>query len=402
MNRIPLTQDDITWSIYLSDKDVMWCLTCNRMLQTGEVIIPDGETKRRRYTGKVCPKCKSAYMEKSVEVENFLSRNYYDAVYTLHGSTQWKYSWAELMQEARNKRLTFPELMRKKERERKSGNNPDLYRANQEKYRERLKKVKTSAFSIVVQDQNEAEADIIIVHSRAYEDRKDRILYFMDPGARKLMTLAFHDEKKGRWYSLNGKKYTVTDVVYPENTESKGIVIPKVIVLRKNGGYYSPKDPDAVIVVAMIYSPFTGSYEPLRVTYDPAQNVYYTDPQRFRDYLYKNGNPELPLRIYNSGTSRYGFWGELSEESFLKGYGYSVSEQDAIPRSTRQDMLSELVDLGIASVSDIVRHLNNCIRLHSTNKDRFAREKWNEDIEFISDYKADPERFLIAPGIQSR
>ena len=142
MNRIPLTQDDITWSIYLSDKDVMWCLTCNRMLQTGEVIIPDGETKRRRYTGKVCPKCKSAYMKKSVEVENFLSRNYYDAVYTLHGSTQWKYSWAELMQEARNKRLTLPELMRKKERERKSGNNPDLYRANQEKYRERLKKVK--------------------------------------------------------------------------------------------------------------------------------------------------------------------------------------------------------------------------------------------------------------------
>ena len=67
-----------------------------------------------------------------------------------------------------------------------------------------------------------------------------------------------------------------------------------------------------------------------------------------------------------------------------------------------EEMGFELVDLGIASVSDIVRHLNNCIRLHSTNKDRFAREKWNEDIEFISDYKADPERFLIAQGIQSR
>ena len=171
MNRVALTPDDITWCIYLSDKDVSWCLTCNRMLQTGEIIIPDGDDKKRRYTGKICPKCNSAYMKKSIEAESFLSRNYYDNIYTLHGNTQWKYSWAELMQEARNKRLTLPELMRKKELERRSSKDLGAYRVRQEKYQERLKKVSTSAFSVVVQDQNEKETDIIVVHSKAYEDR---------------------------------------------------------------------------------------------------------------------------------------------------------------------------------------------------------------------------------------
>lgn len=128
------------------------------------------------------------------------------------------------------------------------------------------------------------------------------------------------------------------------------------------------------------------------------KQLYYVDSSKFREFIHKHGNPGIHIGFYKK-TGVYGFdWLDLNDRSFLMDYGYNVSIKDNLPSSVRQEMLAEIVDLQIASVSDIVNHLNFCISSHAMHPGAIAC--WREDIEFISNYKVNPNRFLIAETVK--
>ncbi len=211
------------------------------------------------------------------------------------------------------------------------------------------------------------------------------------------MTQAFHASIPGQFFSFRGHTVTIADTVFHPQQNKGGLFFPRKIALRKGGGYYNSKAPSAILATAMVYSPFSGTYEPLTVSYDEENNSYYVDPEKFRTFLHDHGNPQLRVAVNNSksGDTYWGF-GELNEQSFLTGFGYNVNSNDNLSRKVRHEILTDLVDLGIAQPWEIVRHLQWCIRFFAADKYRFAREKWEEDAAYISFYKANPQRFLIA------
>lgn len=59
-------------------------------------------------------------------------------------------------------------------------------------------------------------------------------------------------------------------------------------------------------------------------------------------------------------------------------------------------ILKAIVDLEYWSPSKIALFLQRTMDRHCSPKYRMARIKWAEDIEFIQNYKVNPQRFLIA------
>lgn len=113
----------------------------------------------------------------------------------------------------------------------------------------------------------------------------------------------------------------------------------------------------------------------------------------YRSFIKKFGNPGLWLDFPIAASARIG---ELNEESILKGYGYSVGKEENLSSVEREELLMELVDLEILTVSKIAHHLDFCIRLRTDPKYMEAVSKWTSDKMFIENYKVNPARFMLS------
>lgn len=390
----------ITQHIFLSTESMSWCVKCNRCLISGKAHVPLGDYSIEEIDGLECPRCHMIYLIKSDLLTQKLTNNFYVITNDLHGKTEWKYAKEDLEREARQRHTETQQLIRALQYE----NADRQERENKAKRKVRCEKllaeIKTSQFCIVLRDENSHETDVVIVLSITFADSKRNILYCHHPEAKEMMTYAFHTKIPGQFFSYHNHTVSVADIVYPRDRSKGNIYFPRKILLRKGGGYYNSKKPNAILATAMVYSPFSGTYEPLMVSYDEDEGIYFVDPEKFRSFLHEHGNPQLPIAVYKKGSedSYWGF-GDLNEQSFLTGFGYNVNSNEDLSREVRHEMLTELVDLGIAQPWEIVHHLHWCIRFFAADKYRFAREKWEEDAAYISFYKANPQRFLIASHV---
>lgn len=80
----------------------------------------------------------------------------------------------------------------------------------------------------------------------------------------------------------------------------------------------------------------------------------------------------------------------------MRIYGYTVNRTDDLDLQKRQELLAEIVDAEILSVSSVISYLDFFISSHSSDIYALAIFKWEEDKEFIESYKVNPKRFLIA------
>lgn len=70
-------------------------------------------------------------------------------------------------------------------------------------------------------------------------------------------------------------------------------------------------------------------------------------------------------------------------------YGYSVSQSEDLSSTTRRKILSLLVDNDILTKSDIISYLDFFINQRKyQHKFEKAIEKWEDDREYIAEYKA--------------
>lgn len=343
------------------------CTKCNRKLISGYAEIPGNIPSLQ---GKTCPSCGRFHLTSIKNLDHYLAAHYYQQRYRSSKFSLWRYAKEEILESE-----------------------------NESNHLHHLKTTPGAALLVILQDEEGKEHEVFIVTSKSYENKAKKIIYLWTKAAMNLLTIAFHKENKGRTFTLNGKKYTVKTVY--SGDDSNGIIkTPTTIYLRKNGGYYNPSQPENPLVTALVFSPFTRHYEGMTVTYDTKEDVYYVDSTKFRDFIHKYGNPGVHIGHYIS-TGSYGFdWSDLRDSSFLMDYGYNVSYNDNLPRSVRHEMLAEIVDLQIATVSEIITHLNFCISTHAKYKS--AVDCWTDDMEFISMYKVNPQRFMIAGEIKKQ
>lgn len=343
------------------------CMKCHRTLIEGTTVLPGDLPAPVR--GKICPNCGRFHKYNAPELERYLAANYYLQRYRSSKASLWEYAKDEIIEKNR-----------------------------ESNHLHHLKQTAGATLLIILEDEKGKEHEIFIVTERQFENKSKNAIYCWDKAALILMTFAFREDHKGRAFTAKGRKYTIIKVYTANDYRWTPLKTPPAVYLRKNGGYHDPQHPSFPLVIALVYSPFSHHYEGMTVTHDTENDVYYVDSKKFREFIYKHGNPGVDIGCYRR-TGDYDFdWADLNDSSFLMDYGYNVSYKDNLPDSVRHDMLAEIVDLQIAPVSKIISHLDFCIATHANNKS--AVDCWQNDKEFISTYKVNPQRFLIAGQIK--
>ena len=351
-----------------SDKNV--CIKCKRDLRDGQTFIPLDKDKYALVTGKECPFCKRLYVNNPSRVKNILIDNNLSKTFSLDGTYYWNYSAIK-----EEKQRTISAIKEEKQR-----NN----------YLKKLfKKIKTAVMVIQVECKGE-NIFYTIVNNKADRDETKNVFHYSDIKSRKLLT-AYYKEDSSICDFIDGNSIRIVS----EFHKDIDFILPKELMIKPGGGmfygnnYYGKESVDL-----LLFSPRTKIYEILRSTYDQDCDYYYTDITIFRKWVAMYGNPGV--RLVFERRIGYGDWNDLNNQSILKGYGYSVSQEDNLSSKERQELLAEMVDLEIISVPSIVRMLQFFINSHPLDKDYYARTKWVNDLEFIQGYKFNPERFLVA------
>lgn len=78
----------------------------------------------------------------------------------------------------------------------------------------------------------------------------------------------------------------------------------------------------------------------------------------------------------------------LAQESILMQYGYNVSQQEGLTGSRRRKILAVLIDNNVLTRTDIISYLDFFINQRKNqHKYEKAIEKWEDDREFVAEYK---------------
>lgn len=122
------------------------------------------------------------------------------------------------------------------------------------------------------------------------------------------------------------------------------------------------------------------------ITYCRACNVYYTLEETYLE-LKKKGRIRAEILTYrdyqNRGNVR---WGELSNVSPLKEWGYSVGQEDGYSSRQRESILEDIIDYGVMSKDKVLSYLDFFLKLNQ-HKGNVALEKWKADRNYIAQYK---------------
>ena len=266
----------------------------------------------------------------------------------------------------------------------------------------RLEEVPSAEIMICVRfDDDKSNEDFIIASDRQDTNNK-KAFHYTDEIGRELLSSAYATQRMKRG-KINGKNYSVIDCLYPDSKRKhlSGHIIPTSLIIRKDGGYHNSIEGNEMeIVHILLYSPFTDRYEIICSTLDKKNDIYFVDIQLYRKYVEKYGYPDCSVKLNKQTNNSEMCFDDLNAESILKEVGYSVNEKDGFSPRARQELLADIVDLQILSVSNVVSYLDWFIRSHPNPKDTNARYKWNEDKTFIQNYKVNPERFFIAKNIK--
>ena len=101
----------------------------------------------------------------------------------------------------------------------------------------------------------------------------------------------------------------------------------------------------------------------------------------------------------HAGKSRY--YNELSPESILKQYGYSVSSGDDLSDEQRRQILICLIESGVCTKNKITSHLSWLIQSREGRTDlHTAIEKWKHDRDFVDSYKMGSGRIVAMRSLR--
>lgn len=381
------------------------CPKCRRKLHKSEAYIPIGNNKSARIPGLRCPKCNRLYVYVANDALTLLKDNPFAKSFNLDGKNYY----------------TNPDNLLKRKDTRYSRhsasheNSTPLFeiRKLRDKRRASLRGVADAVMMICVEWDTSADAaekneeQYIILSRKHPELSSERILLYSEALARELLTAATYKQRQKRG-EFNGRTYCVTDVILaPKASKSDCIgkpetLMPTTLYIRSDGGFASSiKNRNQEIVDLLLYAPRTHRYEIIRATYNRLEGICYSDIWLYRAFAREYGRPDSKLEyIQSDGRFLGGDWDELKQESVLRMWGYNVAEKNGLSASQRRERLMNVVDLEAMSVSSIIHLLMFLIDTHTADKYINARYKWQDDLNFIKGYKANPERFYIANDVR--
>ncbi len=140
--------------------------------------------------------------------------------------------------------------------------------------------------------------------------------------------------------------------------------------------------------------------KPIKINVNYCQNCrkYYLGLREYERYRERFG-PVLGNFSFPKGFSKGSVKASaLSNESPLKMCGYEVNKQVGLSARQRHLILANMMDRGILSKPRVIEYLQFFIRWREKNPSmRDACRKWNEDLDWVRNYRIDKQRrFIIA------
>lgn len=395
--KIPFKSFPKTHSIWNHTKDIRYCKerintcpVCKTKLTPSYTMLPYLPDKKYKVTGYECRKCFCLYTSEAYYVEQVMLDNELSKGFTLDGISLWNYS-AVIEQQRREKELKQQEKLNK-ERIKKD----QSFLARQCQSAELLIRVRFDM------DSKTEDKKIIICKSPNDEDIERNIILYKSEIGREFLSAAFATARN-KHGSVGPKSFIVLgEAVFKENKLSDVTynIMPENLFIRPGGGYIGElKNKFCEIVDLLVYSPYTQRYELMKATYNNDSYECYTDVSIYRTFIKKYGNPGIiPYFMDKNGFYKKAIFKDcnLQESSLLNDYGYNVNARNNLSAADRQEILSEIIDLGIVQVYEVADFLSWLIRTRSQHPE--ARMKWQKDLEFVEQYQPNQERFLIVKG----
>lgn len=344
-------------SIYKTNYTLYTCPACKHKLMDYVNVIPINQLECMSFKGKYCASCERFYEEGFTKIEKIIENNPAAIDYEI------RYDY--------------------------------LIPNYSKRYDEFCELETPIVFAVLYRKENNEYRYISIVHNQEENDISRDILHYSDYVSRAILTSLFY---KKETVTLNDKSYVISKIC----TEDEILIndfnfLLKDIKLKKGGGYANYNRDEVVDV--LLFSPRTQIFEIIRASYNKKEDDYYMDIKIFRKFINSYGNPGLPILFSSSNSSDFTF-SYLKEESLLHAYGYNVNQSDSLSDSYRWKLLSEIIDLKLMTPYEIINLLNYNINSHSAYKYIYARMKWKKDIEFVSNYKINPNRFIVAGKVK--
>lgn len=130
-------------------------------------------------------------------------------------------------------------------------------------------------------------------------------------------------------------------------------------------------------------------------------NVYYILD---KDFLKLKESGSILCRVVDNSKDaigKTGYYANLSKESILKQYGYSVNQIDDLNSQQRQTILEFLMATKILNKTEICSYLDWFInaRKYNTTRFRSAISRWKEDRDFVEKYMLDSSKRILVRKI---
>ena len=366
------------------------CLKCKSELFSGSTTVPTSPDKGVLINGGYCKKCDILYIEHNITCLIRILNNEYAKGFTLNGIMINEYSKELTRREIENERKAIQEK-RELIQERKKTH--EEWRAKDIEY---LSGIENAVMRIIIRFEDGEKRKYVIVNKKADDYSERGIIIYSCKLGRELLSAAFAEERK-RHGEINGRKYKVIDVVEKE-PDLKSRFISDDCYIQEGGGYYKPQYQTRryETVDYLMYSLKTNCYEIIHATYDKKEKSCFFDITLYRKFVREYGKQREYVDFYRSAKRPRGAFADWNTESFLHQYGYNVSQNSNLSESFRHELLAEIVDLEYMSIGKIVKYLEFFIRTKSSNiRNINAIAKWEDDLEFIRNYKVNPSRFII-------
>lgn len=194
------------------------------------------------------------------------------------------------------------------------------------------------------------------------------------------------------------EKEEIEGTLTPEDDKSEVKTIPGTHITIWAEGEEEDRaldDPDNEAVNLIVYAHGTQQYEKMRAIHNQRTDKSFTDILEYRQFAAQYGKPDLEIEFGGAEITQGFGLTNPGIQTALNIYGYKVTQADCLPDAYRQELLGEILDLHILTQEEFARFLVWLI-LFSGSQYPKAKGKWQQDIEFVKNYRLNPERFLNA------
>ena len=330
------------------------CLMCGSKLEESINFVPINESQGLRIPGQYCTQCNTFYDPQGHKLKNL------SAELKLHKSCEI------------NSEYLIPDYWKK-------------VRAAQA--------VKSASFAVALRSRkNKKHRFVTVVSACSDKHHNQDVFHYSDLFIRQLLCEIY---KRNSAICISNEMFDILKIISLDGDHYRPLDHLKIdkIILRSGGGLYNGLRQSGIeLVDILLYSPFTDCLEVSHASFDIKNAVYYMDSKVFRNFIMKYGNPGVKIAAYQSTARDFS---TMQEESILHAYGYVVGN-NGLPDKKRQELLGEVIDLGIMSAHSIISLIGHNISMHPGKQYENARTDWEMDRQFVLEYKVNPNRFVVS------